>query len=258
LAASVETTGSIPLPRTKPANAATYQIASAAARPTILNSPTTKLASIDPKPQTPADIINAHGFWGDELATPKQATPAQVAALAARNAFASADPQITASLPADSQALGYAAVPKPLNRSNIVAASAPIPPSLTLALPARRAMATEIKTIAAEITTIATKGHQDRALAIANAARISMATNIDNVWMRAMIVAPSASTALRATWLGDQDMTVMRHLFAKPSTAIAMSFSDDPQMGITSDRFSGAAITPLTTTAFTIQTASLR
>ena len=38
------------------------------------------------KPETPADIINARGFWGDTPTTPKQATPAQVAAISARQA----------------------------------------------------------------------------------------------------------------------------------------------------------------------------
>ena len=59
------------------------------------------------KPQTPADIINARGFWGD-APTPKQATPAQVAALNARQAVSSADPQSTASVSAAFEALAYA------------------------------------------------------------------------------------------------------------------------------------------------------
>jgi len=67
-----------------------------------------------------------------------------------------------------------------------------------------------------------------------------------------MIIAPSASTAMRATALGDRDMTVMRHWFVKPNTAVAMTFSNDPQTGMTYDRFSGAAIGTLTTTSFRI------
>jgi len=46
-----------------------------------------------------------------------------------------------------------------------------------------------------------------------------------------MMLAPSASTSMRATVLGDTDMTVMRAYFVKPQAAIAMTFSDDPQMG---------------------------
>ena len=82
------------------------------------------------KPQTPADIINARGFWGDIPATPKQATPAQVAAISARQALAAADPQPTSSVPAAFQALAYApAAVSPVDHANIVAASAPIPRS---------------------------------------------------------------------------------------------------------------------------------
>ena len=112
--------------------------------------------------------------------------------------------------------------------------------------------------MAAEITTVVTKGQQGRPSVIATTARISPATNINTVWMRAMILAPSASTAMLASSLGEQDMTVMRHLFLKPNSAIAMTFSDDPQLGINCERFSGSAIATLTTATFVTRTASLR
>jgi len=57
--------------------------------------------------------------------------------------------------------------------------------------------------------------------------------------------------------LGDTDMTLMRAYFVKPQTAIAMSFSDDPQMGLLSDRFTGSATATLVTTSFAMRTASL-
>lgn len=263
LAASVDAAkpaGPVPLPRAKPAAAATYQVASADTQTIALASPaanraatartTSTTASAEPKPQTPADIINARGFWGEESSKPKQATPAQVAALAARNAFASADPQSTSSLPPGSQALAYAPV-APIERTRIVAASAPIPRLARPASPARNPMA-------AEITTVVTKGQQGRPSAVATTARISPATNANAVWMRAMILAPSASTAMLVSSIGDQDMTVMRHLFIKPNTAVAMTFSDDPQLGINCERFSGSAIATLTTASFVTRTASLR
>jgi hypothetical protein len=71
-----------------------------------------------------------------------------------------------------------------------------------------------------------------------------------------MILAPSASTAMSATVLGDTDMTLMRTHFAKPEAAVTMSFSDDPQMGLVSDRFTGSATATLATQSFV--TASLR
>ncbi len=57
-----------------------------------------KRPATDGRPQTVADIINARGFWGDDVAKPTQASPAQVAALAARAAVG--DPQATASVTA--------------------------------------------------------------------------------------------------------------------------------------------------------------
>ena len=53
-------------------------------------------------------------------------------------------------------------------------------------------------------------------------------------------------------------MTLMRAHFIKPKAAIAMSFSDDPQMGLVCDQFTGSATAKLATQSFVMQTASLR
>ena len=73
-----------------------------------------------------------------------------------------------------------------------------------------------------------------------------------------MMLAPSASTSMSATVLGDADMTLMRGYFVKPQAAIAMTFSDDPQMGLVCDRFTGSATATLPTRSFVVRTASLR
>ena len=73
-----------------------------------------------------------------------------------------------------------------------------------------------------------------------------------------MMLAPSASTSMSATVLGDADMTLMSGFFVKPQAAIAMSFSDDPQLGLTCDRFTGSATATLATQSFVLRTASLR
>ena len=126
-AAPAKATEPVPMPRSKPSVAAIFQLASADAQ--IVPAPKAKQAGpadkpaasadkSEPKPQTPADIINARGFWGDAPATPKQATPAQVAAINARKALAAADPQSTASISAAfHQALAYApAAASPVER----------------------------------------------------------------------------------------------------------------------------------------------
>jgi uncharacterized protein YcbK (DUF882 family) len=239
----------VPTPRAKPAAGSTFQLASADAQ--IVQSAKSKPAAApaEAKPQTPADVINARGFWDDAPATPKQATPAQVAAINARQALASTDPQSTASVSSAFQALAYApASSSPVDRSNIVAASAPIPRS---ARPVRNAMA------APTIDQVVAKGSQGQGSVVSTSTRIA-ASKANDAWMRVMMLAPSATTSMSATVLGDADMSLMSAHFLKPQTTIAMSFSNDPMLGLSCDRFTGAAIAPLTTQSFVLRTASLR
>ena len=248
-AAPAKSADPVPVPRAKPV-ASTFQLASADAQIVPAPKPKQQVASADKgeaKPQTPADIINARGFWD---AAPKQATPAQVAAITARNAVNAADPQTTASATdAFNKALAYAPVASsPVDRANIVAASAPLPRNTR---PARNPMA------APTIDTVVAKGPQGQASVVATATRIAAAKGND-VWMRVMILAPSASTSMSATVLGDSDMTVMRAHFVKPQAIVAMGFSDDPQLGLICDRFTGSATARLATQSVVLRTAALR
>jgi uncharacterized protein YcbK (DUF882 family) len=249
--ADTKSADAMPVPRAKPPVGATFQLASADAQ--IVQSAKAKPAAPAPKaeakPQTPADIINARGFWGDAPAAPKQATPAQVAAISARRALAAADPQPTASVSA-LQAMAYApAASSQVDHSNIVAAGAPIPRSFRASASRNAAPATGIDTVVA-------KGFQGEGNLVATSTRLAAASG-NSIWMRVMMLAPSASSSMNATVLGDTDMTTMRVYFVKPLAAITMAFSDDPQMGMVSDRFSGSATAKLATQSFVMQTASL-
>ncbi len=250
VAAAAKPAEPVPMPRAKPA-ASTLQLASADVQ--IVQPATSKQAAADKteaKPRTPADIINARGFWGDTPAT--QATPAQVAAINARQALASADPQPTASVPAAYQAMAYApAATSPVDRANIVAASVPIPRS------ARPASAPQNSMAVTNVTTVVAKGAQGQGGLVATSTRIT-ASRANDAWMRVMMLAPSASTSMSATVLGDADLSLMSAHFVKPPAVIAMGFSDDPQMGLSCDQFSGSAIAPLATQTFMLRTASLR
>jgi uncharacterized protein YcbK (DUF882 family) len=245
-AAPAKSADAVPMPRAKPQAAATFQLASADAQ-------IVQAGQAEPKLQTPADIINARGFWGDAAATPKQATPAQIAAIRARQAVAGAEPQSTASIAAAFQALAYAPTTanSPVDRANIVAAGAPVPRSARPASAPHNAMA------APDVTSVVAKGAQGQGGTVPTSTRIA-ASKGNDLWMRAMILAPSASTAMASTVLGDTDMTLMRAHFVKPQAALAMSFSDDPQMGLLCDHFTGSATATLVTTSFVTHTASLR
>ncbi len=235
--------------------AAALQLASADAQ-IVPSKP--KAASDDNaegKPQTMSDIINSRGFWGDDPGTAQQATPQQAFALVvtgARRAIeAAADPQTTATVPAAYQAMAYAPPPAPpaVDRANMVAASAPIPRSVRPAASRNLAAATEINTVAL-------KGPQGETGMIATSARIS-AAKTDESWMRVMLLAPSASTSMSVTVLGDADLTQMRAFFVKPQATVAMRFTDDPMLGMACDQFTGSAMVKLETASFVQRTASL-
>jgi hypothetical protein len=262
------------MPRAKPGNRnagrATYQVASAetvapAAAPSAsADAPprppmpvgNTPVSNTDGKPQTPADIINARGFW-DALPAPKQATPAQVASISARQALANAlagnDPQATSSIDSSFQALAYA--PPTSNQTNdrpVVTASAPMPRSARPSSAARNPMAVNA------ITTVVAKGLRGYP-GVSLATRLAAAVQRDNdVWMRVLILAPSASTAMTASFMGEPDVTSVRAHFVKPHAAVAMTFGEDPMLGMATDNFSGAAVTRLTTVSFVTRTAALR
>jgi uncharacterized protein YcbK (DUF882 family) len=259
-AAPAKSADPVPVPRAKPA--ATFQLASANAE--IVPAPKAKqIASAveksepklqtDSKLQTPADIINARGFWDNVPAAPQQATPAQIAALNARKAINSADPQPTASVTENfNKALAYAPAAVPAaDRSNVVAASAPIPRTARPATPSRNSMAVN------DVTSVVTKGSHGQASVIATSTRLASGKGSD-VWMRVMMLAPSASTSMSVTVLGDADMTLMRSYFVKPQAIVAMSFSDDPMLGMVTERFTGSATARLETQSFVMRTASLR
>src|SRR5262249_51691128 len=244
----------VPTPRAKPQVAATLQLASADARAAQAPKPKQAAAeATEPKPQTPTDIINARGFWDDNAVTPTQATPAQMIAIinARRTLDAAADPQATASVPAAYQAMAYApdATP-PAERPNVVAASAPVPRSARPASSRNVAPATEINTVA-------TKGAQGQGDMIANATRLSAAKGND-LWMRIMMLAPSASTSMSVAVMGDSDLRMMSAFFIKPPAAVAITFSDDPMMGMSTDHFSGSATTKTDPPTLALPAAAVR
>jgi uncharacterized protein YcbK (DUF882 family) len=242
-------------PRTKPQRvAAALQLASADAQIVQPPKPTQVATdSAEPQPQTPADIVSARGLWGDNSSTPKQATPAQVvAAISARQALEAADPRLTSSVPAAYQAMAYAPqAAAPVDHANVVTASAPIPRS-----PRPVSLARNDSVPATGIDTVATKAAPSDGSLIATSTRLTAATN-NGSWMRVVLLAPSATTSMSVTMMGDADLTVMRAFFVKPRAAIAMRFSDDPMMGMDCDHFSGSATIRLETVSFGLRTALL-
>jgi uncharacterized protein YcbK (DUF882 family) len=80
----------------------------------------------------------------------------------------------------------------------------------------------------------------------------------DDPWLRAIILAPRLYDAMTATLYGEPDFTELRALMNKPTTAVAMSFTNEPYPGITANGFSGEAVVFLNTYAFPQRTAWLQ
>jgi uncharacterized protein YcbK (DUF882 family) len=198
------------------------------------------------KPETPADIINARGFWGDDAATPKQATPAQaVAAISARRALDAADPQTTSATPAAYQAMAY--VPPP---SSPVDHAAALTPHST-----RPIMQVRDNSVpAATVDTSAPKEARGESGPVTNSAHIA-AANTDSTWLRIVMLAPSIGDSMQVTVMGDTNLTMMRAFFVKPESTLNTGFSDDPMRGMSCDHFSGSATAKFEITAFVVHTA---
>ncbi|HZD91331.1 MAG TPA: DUF882 domain-containing protein, partial [Pseudolabrys sp.] len=81
---------------------------------------------------------------------------------------------------------------------------------------------------------------------------------LSSLWLRATMLTPSVA-GMTVSQLGENDPRLLTDLLNKPARSLAMTFSGDPQPGMTAGRFSGQAVVFLATTRFVPQqTASLR
>ena len=82
---------------------------------------------------------------------------------------------------------------------------------------------------------------------------------LSSPWTRAAVLTPSVSRAMTVSQLVSNDPRLLQDLLYKPVQTVMMGFADDPQAGMTADRFSGEAVVFVETTRFVPQlTASLR
>jgi uncharacterized protein YcbK (DUF882 family) len=63
--------------------------------------------------------------------------------------------------------------------------------------------------------------------------------NTDDLWTRAVLMAPDLQYYMSTTLLGKPDFKQLRSLMQKPALALALSFGDDPTGGLSIDRFGG-------------------
>jgi hypothetical protein len=111
-------------------------------------------------------------------------------------------------------------------------------------------------------TTIAIKRGGKGASNVATAPRATkaakLADKLNDPWMRAMIVSPDARSYMSTLLLGAPDFRNLAEQLQSPDTAVMMTFSEDPHLGMSTDHFQGQAVVFVATVTFNRQTAALR
>jgi uncharacterized protein YcbK (DUF882 family) len=211
----------VPLPTARP-----KQVVVAAATPTLTTRPIVT-ASLG------GGLFDRRGYWQGVV----QNSPDLPAAIATPSRFE------TASIGPASTALAYAADSEMITPVRTRPMGSPLSP------PPQEANV--IPTIQGN-TTIVQKPSLGAAVA-------STEQSTESPWLRAAMLTPDFRTYMTATQLGAIDMRPLQGLLYKPSQAVVMTFSADPQLGIVTGHFEGPAVVFLATTSFKLQsTASLR
>jgi uncharacterized protein YcbK (DUF882 family) len=204
---------------------------------------------------SPNQVIFSRGYWQGQpdgaaaAAQPKSARGVEVA---------SADPNATGSVGPLPGASDDHVSPQ------LALAYAEQSPSHAIAVAARAAVDKAGAVIGESETTVAVKGVNDqpktsvqKAIQLA-AAAVKVSERLDNPWLRAIILSPSVQRFLSTLAFGAHDVTYLASLMVKPASSVMMTFSSDPNRGLSQDHFSGSAIVFLTTVTYPTRTASLQ
>jgi hypothetical protein len=79
---------------------------------------------------------------------------------------------------------------------------------------------------------------------------VRVGDRFNDPWMRALIVSPSAQSFLKTSLYGEPDFRDFSVYMQKPPSVLATAFADDPQPGMSTERFAGSAVTFVPTVKF--------
>jgi hypothetical protein len=203
---------------------------------------------------TPNQVIFARGYWQGQTDSPAAAQPKATRGVE----VASADPNATGTVGPLPGASDDRVPPQ------LALAYAEQSPSHAIAVAARAAVDKAGAVIGENETTLAVKGVNDqpktsvqKAIQLA-AAAVKVSERLDNPWLRAVILSPSVHRFLSTLAFGAHDVTYLASLMVKPASSVMMTFSADPNRGLSQDHFSGSAIVFLSTITYPTRTASLQ
>jgi uncharacterized protein YcbK (DUF882 family) len=157
--------------------------------------------------------------------------------------------------------LAYAAEPQ-RNGSDLDSRTAAADRESVRAVAMTRSVATR-ETTARETGSAGAKKSATRATANVPIVKVVVETAVPGMryndpWLRALILAPRMYGSMTAMLHGEPDLTELRALMSKPTSAVAMSFTNEPYPGIKANTFSGEAVVLLSTVTFSQRTAWLQ
>jgi uncharacterized protein YcbK (DUF882 family) len=254
--------------RTRTTPAATYHLASASQTGVTSASAQPAQASVNTAQQSANDTITTRGNWDGSPSSPHvQLKSASISAPPDPKAIESGGPWD--SVPsvaargkgpgADSVALAYAAdengpqktvvaraTPMGLGASRTYGAISP-----TTALP--RSPLPEPSTVLQQPSP-----PMPAPPTAMQPVTVKVGDRFDDPWLRALVVAPDLQNYMTVTSFDVPDFRQLRPMMEKPVLSVRMTFSQDPQVGLATDHFSGSAVVFLSTLAFGTRTASLQ
>jgi hypothetical protein len=250
----------IPLPRNRPM----YQIASAESRPAPdfaprIADPVT-LASLSPN-----EIISQRGYWPGVIET--TAVSAKVASASA-DSISSARRVLASSLTAAASQESTATIGPFTNPDRV-----PTEVALSYAAQAdtggsRLAYTNRLIERAAAPAVVTTKGTASivrkpiETVATGSRAQSANRMNekLNDPWLRGVMLVASVQSSMVVTRFGDPDFSGLVTHMRKPDTAVMMTFSTDPHLGMTAESFTGTAVVFQATVSFASsnRTAALR
>ena len=225
-------------------------------------------AGMTPNAGTTANqVIAARGYWQGppDGMTAAKPTVASAAAPQSRTELASADPDATGAVGAFATGRDDR-VPTELALAYAEQAQGSAQDRAQGIAELRAAAAAVAKAAASgdNGTTVAVKRVGDRpasaVFTVANrkSSALANADQLADPWLRAILLSPSVRGYLTTLALGSRDFTALAPLMAKPDSAVMMTFSSDPNLGLEPDHFSGSAISFVPTVSYPTHTADLR
>ena len=122
---------------------------------------------------------------------------------------------------------------------------APAPPALAYAAPASSEEVARTPPPASPGRTAPLT--RSLAAPVERAADVRPGMRSDNPWLRGLVISPSVHYAMSVAVFGKPDYRQLAALMQKPGAVLAMTFSADPQAGMTSYSFTGPAVAFLPT-----------